>query len=302
MQNQDSVTKISAKKRGNWPGFWFFRVCLRLFGLSGAYGLLYFVCLHYLLFDKKAVLNALAYIKRRFPTANFLKLRLGVYRLFVAQGKQLIDRFAIISGSNIFDIELKGYERLSALLADKNKGFVLLTAHVGSWQVALTTLQNLHKPVYLVMRPEDNAAVRESLNIDAQDDFIRVISPVGYLGGVVEAMNVLREGSIVSIMGDRKYGFEGIDISFLKDRAYFPFGAFSIAASSNCPVVVLLSAKLPGRKYIVDVSHVLYPRYDGTQDKREQLRKYVQEFAGILDKYIEEYPYQCFLFHDVWEN
>jgi predicted LPLAT superfamily acyltransferase len=302
MQDKVTPAKIYAQKRGNRLGFWFFRACLKLFGLSGAYGLLYFVCLHYLLFDKKAVSNALAFIKRRFPTANFLKLRLGVYRLFVAQGKQLIDRFAIISGSNIFEIELKGYERLSALLKDKNKGFVLLTAHVGSWQVALTTLKKMDKPVYLVMRPEDNAAVRESLNLDAQDDFIRVISPVGYLGGVVEAMNVLRQGGIVSIMGDRKYGFEGIDISFLKDRAYFPFGAFSIAASSNCPVVVLLSAKLPGRKYIVDVSHVITPCYDGTQDKREQLRKYVQEFAGILDKYIEEYPYQCFLFHDVWKK
>jgi predicted LPLAT superfamily acyltransferase len=302
MQNKLTPAKISVQKRGNRLGFWVFRGCLKLFGLSGAYGLLYFVCLYYLLFDKKAVLNALVYIKRRFPGCGLFKSFFKVYCLFVSQGKQLIDRFTIISGSNMFDIELKGYEQLSALLADKNKGFVLLTAHVGSWQVALTTLKKIHKPVYLVMRPEDNAAVRESLNIDAQDDFIRLISPEGYLGGVVKAMNVLREGSIVSIMGDRKYGFEGIDIYFLKDRAYFPFGAFSIAASSNCPVVVLLSAKLPGRKYIVDASHVLYPRYDGTKDKREQLRKYVQEFAGVLDKYIEEYPYQCFLFHDVWKN
>jgi predicted LPLAT superfamily acyltransferase len=294
--------KISAQKRGNRLGFWFFRSCVKLFGLSAAYGLLYFVCLHYLLFDRKAVTNAYAYIKRRFPGCGLGQGIFKVYRLFVAQGQQLIDRFAIISGSDIFDIELKGYERLSALLGDKNKGFILLTAHVGSWQVALTTLKKMAKPVYLVMRPEDNAAVRESLNIDAQDDFIRVISPEGYLGGVVDAMNVLSEGGIVSIMGDRKYGFEGIDISFLKDKAFFPFGAFSLAASSNCPVVVLLSAKLPGRKYLVDVSHVLTPCYDGTKDKKGQLRKYVQEFAEVLDKYTAEYPYQCFLFHDVWKN
>jgi predicted LPLAT superfamily acyltransferase len=63
-----------------------------------------------------------------------------------------------------------------------------------------------------------------------------------------------------------------------------------------------LSAKLSGRKYLVDVSQVIYPRYDGTKDKRGQLRKYVQEFAGMLDTYIEKYPYQCFLFHDVWRQ
>ena len=302
MQNSPDQSKITTKRRGNRIGFWFFRIFLKFFGLTGAYALLYLVCLHYLLFDRNAVLNALSYIHRRFPEANFFKRRLEVYRLFISQGKQLIDRAAILSGKNLFDIQLQGYEQLKPLLADKTKGFVLLTAHVGNWQIALTTLKKMAKPVYLVMRPEDNAAVKESLNIDAQDSFIKIISPEGYLGGVVEAMQVLKEGNIVSIMGDRKYGFEPLEISFLKDKAYFPFGAFNLAASSNCPIVVLLSAKLPGNKYSVDVSHILYPRYNSHKDKREQLKVYVQKFADILDEYIEKYPYQCFLFHNVWSS
>ncbi|MCX5694854.1 MAG: lysophospholipid acyltransferase family protein [Candidatus Omnitrophica bacterium] len=294
--------KINTKKRGNRIGFWFFETLLKLSGLPGAYALLYLVCLHYLLFDYSAVLNALSYIRRRFPSANFLKQRFEVYRLFISQGKQLIDRSAMISGKNLFDIQLKGFDQLNSLLADKEKGFILLTAHMGNWQIALTTLKKMAKPVYLIMRPEDNTAVKESLNIDAQDNFIKIISPESYLGGVVEAMQVLKEGSIVSIMGDRKYGFETLEIEFLKDKAYFPFGAFSLAASSNCPIVVLLSAKLSGNKYIVDVSHILYPRYNGNKDKRTQLQVYVQQFTDILNQYVEKYPYQCFLFHDVWNK
>ncbi len=233
---------------------------------------------------------------------NFFKWRWEVYRLFISQGKQLIDRSAIISGKNLFDIQLKGYAQLRSLLEDKNQGFVLLTAHLGNWQIALTTLKKMAKPVYLVMRPEDNSAVKESLNIDAQDSFIKIISPEGYLGGIVEAMQVLKEGNIVSIMGDRKYGFDALEISFLKEKAYFPFGAFSLAASSNCPIVVLLSAKLGQNKYSVDVSHILYPRYNSNKDKRGQLKIYVQQFADILNEYVTKYPYQCFLFHDVWDK
>jgi len=302
MQKSPEPIKIKTKRRGNQLGFWFFKVFLKFFGLPGAYGLLYFVCLHYLLFDRSAVVNALSYIQRRFPEDNFFNSRLKVYRLFISQGKQLIDRAAILSDKNLFDIQLKGYEQLKHLLENKDSGFVLLTAHLGNWQIALTTLKKMTKPVYLIMRPEDNAAVKDSLNIDAQDSFIKNISPEGYLGGVVEAMGVLKEGNIVSIMGDRKYGFEALEISFLKNKAYFPFGAFSLAASSNCPVVILLSAKLPDNKYIVDVSHILYPRYNSNQDKRQQLKTYVQEFADILDEYVEKYPYQCFLFHDVWNK
>jgi len=302
MPNPTDQLKIAARRRGNRLGFWFFKVQLKLFGLTGAYALLYFVCLHYLLFDRVAVLNALSYIRRRLPAANFLKLRIEVYRLFVSQGKQLIDRAAILSAENLFDIQLKGYEQLAPLLADRNKGFVLLTAHVGNWQIALTALKKMNKTVHLMMRPEDNAAVKDSLNIDAQDSSIKIISPEGYLGGIIEAMQVLKEGGIVSIMGDRKYGFEALEVSFLKDKAYFPFGAFSLAASSNCPIVVLLSAKLGGNKYIVDVSNILYPRYNSNKNKREQLKVYVQQFANILSKYITLYPHQCFLFHNVWEN
>lgn len=301
--SEDIKSKISTKARGNKLGFWFFEIFLKLFGLKGAYSLLYCVSLHYLIFDREAVLGALSYIKRRFPMSkNFLEHRFHVYRLFVSQGKQLIDRFAILSNRNLFDIKLQGYDKLAVLLSEKNKGFILLTAHFGNWQIALATLKNMNKPVYLMMRPEDNPAVKESLKIDGQDSFIKIISPEGYLGGVVEAMNALRSGGILSIMGDRKYGFEGVEVYFLKDKAQFPFGAFSIAAASNLPVVVLLSAKLPGNKYIVDVSNILYPRYNNPKDKKEQLKEYVQEFARILEKYTLEYPYQCFLFHDVWGN
>jgi len=302
MQAAELTRKIAVKKRGNALGFWFFKVSLRLFGLKGAYGLLYFVCLHYLFFDRLAVSAALAYVNKRFRKGGFLKRRLHVYRLFINQGKQLLDRYAAITGAKVFDIQLKGYEKLKTLLGDSKQGIILLTAHVGNWQVAMTTLKELNQTVYLLMRPEDNPAVQSSLNISPEQSHIKIISPEQYLGGTLEVMKALGEGNIVSIMGDRRYGFDALGISFLENKAYFPFGAFSIAASSKCPIVILLSAKLSWCKYIVDVSHVLYPRYEGQGIKREQLRKYVQEFAWILDKYVQEYPYQCFLFHDVWNK
>ena len=109
MQKSPDNTKIIAKRRGNQLGFWCFRMLLKFLGLKGAYALLYLVCLHYLLFDKKAVSNARAYIKRRFSGCGLFKSFFKVYCLFVSQGKQLIDRFVIISGSKIFDIKLEGH-------------------------------------------------------------------------------------------------------------------------------------------------------------------------------------------------
>ena len=292
--------KIEVKKRGNAPGIWFFVMLLRLFGLKGAYGLLYFVCLHYALFDKQAVSATLAYIDRRFPGCSKLQRRFRVYRLFVNHGKQLIDRYAAISGALKFDLNLNGYETLVSTMGEPGKGAILLTAHVGNWQMAMTSLKELDKTVHLLMRPEDNPAVRDSLRISQEQERIKVISPEQELGGAVEIMNALRSGDIVSIMGDRRYGFNAAEAIFLGDKARFPYSAFSIAAAAECPVIILFSVKRSDRRYDIDVAGVLRPRYEKGKAKQHQLEGWVQDFVSRLEAYTKENPYQCFLFHDVW--
>jgi predicted LPLAT superfamily acyltransferase len=294
--------KIKTKKRGNAVGFWFFKISLRVFGLRGTYGFLFFVCLYYLIFDKEAVKGALAYFKHRFPKASFIKLYYFVYRLFISQGIQLIDRYALIAGIKKFNVSIKGYDELLFLCNSSQKGCILLTAHFGSWQIAMSSLKNIPRMVYLLLRPEDNAAVEESLRISGVSDKIKIISPESDLGGVIEVMKALEAGHMVSIMGDRRYEFDYIETDFLKDKAGFPYGAFSIAAAAKVPVVVLLSARVGYCKYKTDISGVINPKYSGGRNKKEQLSPFVKEFADMLEKSAMDHPFQCFLLQDIWKK
>ncbi|TAL24309.1 MAG: hypothetical protein EPN94_07615, partial [Nitrospirae bacterium] len=253
--------KAVVKKRGNKLGFWFFQTSLRIFGLAGTYGLLYLVCLYYMIFDRLAVSASRAYIKRRFKSHNAFQQLCDVYKLFIQQGKNLIDRYYVVSGEGQFDTELYGYDKIKTLLNDSQKGVILLTAHVGNWQLAMTALKKFGRTVHLLMRPEDNIAVRETLDIDSEKENVKIISTENFLGGVIEAMDAVNKGHIVSIMGDRPYQYSSVEASFLGEKVSFPYGAFSIAAAAQCPVVILLSAKVSTKKYIVDISHVIEPRY-----------------------------------------
>lgn len=292
--------KIRVKKRGNALGFQIFMISTKLFGLRGAYGLLYIVCTYYLLFDRAAVTGALAYTKRRFKREGFFKKYWRVYMLFVNQGKALIDRYAVASGYEGFTFQLKGFDSVRKIVNQNKKGCVLLTSHVGNWQVALSCLKELNKNIYLVMRPEDNVAVKKYLKVDSEEAKIKIISPEQDYGGAIEITEKINNGDVVSIMGDRKYGFPSLDVDYLGDKAGFPFGAFSIAASLGCPIIILLTAKLSHREYVVDFNNVIKPGYEGRKGKRQQLEKYVQQYASILDDYAKKYPYQCFLFADIW--
>lgn len=297
----DESRKIQARKRGNALGFSFFKLSLRCFGLRGAYGLLYIVCIHYLLFDRPAVRAALAYVRRRFPEHGPWRRAWDIYRLFISQGRNLIDRYALISGAASFRTHIEGEAALRELMEDP-RGIVLVTAHVGNWQAVMNSLGGFRRKVNLVMRPEDNPAVQESLRLDESKQTLGIISPEGHLGGVVDVMNALGRGEIVSLMGDRSYGFSPVEVEFLGDRAAFASGAFHVAAMAECPVLVLLSAKTGTHDYRLEVAAVSQPRYQAGMPKREQLRGWVQEFARVLERYLAEYPEQCFLFHDIWQK
>ncbi len=300
METAEKTRKIKVKKRGNALGLLIFQGCLRLFGLRGAYGLLYPVCLYYLLTDRQAVGATMAYVRRRFGDHGAWRRHLDVFRLFVSQGTHLIDRHAAISGHDIFHRRLVGYEHLTSHLEQSRAGMILLTAHVGNWQIAMKELNKLGKPVYLVMRPEDNVAVQKSLKIDASDEHIRIISPEQELGGVVDIINALQRGHIVSIMGDRSYGFNALEVDFLGGKVRFPYGPFAIAAATGSPVILLLTAKISHKSYVVDVSNVLKPSYTGRKGKKEQLRPWVQQFAAVLEEFAKRHPYQCFFLDDTW--
>jgi len=294
--------KIETRKRGNELGFQIFIVSTKLFGLRGAYGLLYIVCPYYLLFDRAAVKGALAYTRRRFKEEGFFKRYWRVYMLFVNQGKALIDRYAVTSGYKGFTFQLKGFDSIKEITNHNEKGCILLTSHVGNWQVALSCLKELNKNIYLLMRPEDNVTVKKHLKIDYEEEKVKIISPEQDFGGTIEVIEKINNGDVVSIMGDRKYNFPSIGVDFMGGKVEFPFGAFSIAATLECPIIVLLIAKLKDREYCVDFKNIIRPKCESKIDKKQQLEKYVREYAAVLNNYAESYPYQVFLFADVWNK
>jgi predicted LPLAT superfamily acyltransferase len=244
----------------------------------------------------------MAFVRRRFRTSGFLVRAYYVYKIFINQGKNLIDRYCLLSGDHKFDFEVYGYDRLKTLMAGSGKGFILLTAHVGNWQAAMTCLEKFSRDVYLLMRPEDNRAVKEMLDIDSDREMVKIISPDSFLGGVVEMVNAINAGNIVSIMGDRSYGHSSIEVPFMGEMVRFPYGAFNIAVATRCPVVVFLSAKIAARKYFVDISNIIEPPSGERGKKMEAIRARVGEFAHILEGFVDRYPLQWYMFSDIWAS
>ena len=76
---------------------------------------------------------------------------------------------------------------------------------------------------------------------------------------------------------------------------------FPVSGDRN-GVVVLRAFKASAYRYVIDMTNVLYPRRESRRNRVTQLQPWVQEFVGLLESFVEEYPYECFLYRDVWEE
>lgn len=284
--------------RGNALGFWFFRTALRFTGLRGAYGLLYFVGPYYALFDRAAIASAGAYLRHLFPRQSPVARRLAICRLFIQQGKCLIDRGAHNARAVEFRFDTAQVAQAGAALAGSPGGFILLLSHFGGWQLALPHLRNLTtgRSVSLLMNAAETPDVQAHVRGD--DAGFHVISPEAGPACVVEMVARLQRGEIVSIMGDRAYGGQTAAVPFLGEDAHFPASAFAVARAAQCPVLALFAVKTGCRTYALEAR--LFP--PPLRDDRQSIRKGLAAYAASLEAHVRQHPFQGFLFDDVWRR
>ncbi len=288
-------------QRGNAFGIGCFKLLTRCFGLRGAYTLLLPVCLYYALFDFRAVRSVQPYLRHRFPEHTGLKRWLDTYRIFFEQGKMLIDRYASISGAARIEIDLSECKNYAPCLVGQ-RGALLLMSHVGNWQAAIPSIRHFEMPVNLLMSREPNLSVTQVLKIDQDHGDVRILAPESFIEQAPQIVSALTGKQIVGLMGDRAYGAATVATPFLGETAYFPYSAFGIAASVGCPVLVMLVPRVQRGTYVIHTPMMIQPAYRPGVPRIQQLTEWVTRYAAALEAFSRKYPYQCFLYTDLWKR
>jgi predicted LPLAT superfamily acyltransferase len=278
-----------------------FYALIRLGGRRLAYALLYPVAAWYALFSAEARRRASPYLSRRFPGRGPGGRLRDRFRLILDLGKVLVDRAVVgILGPRELGVTLHGRDELLAALGE-GRGLILAVAHVGCWQVAMSALGFLEKPVSMLMHREDGDVDRQYFEHAGIPCPYRVIDPRGYLGGALEMLQVLKAGEVLCVMGDRVLGSRRnvLRLPFLGEPAPFPYSAFKLAASTGAPVVVLLSHKSGPSAYVLEASRVIRVPAE-TGRRAGELRPYAIQFVEALEAYARRHPFQFFNFYDMW--
>ena len=277
----------------------FFHVLLRLGGRRPAYHIMYFVVLWYVIFVPAIRRRTRHYLRRRFPhVRSRLRRFWQSYRLVCTFGRSMIDRAALaLLGPKALHAVCPDSEAIRDITADSD-GAVLVNAHVGCWQVAMTTLGHLTRDVSLVMIPPEGLDPQALLKEAGQP--YKVIDPRKGLESILEMMQALGRGEILGLMGDRVFGSaEGRTYAtFVGDRIELPLSPYRLAGATGKPILVLFSHKVGFSRYQVRLARVI--RVSEQASTPEACMPYAQEFADALEAFVREQPWQFFNFYDIW--
>ena len=111
--------------------------------------------------------------------------------------------------------------------------------------------------------------------------------------------NVVRDGNIASIPGDRIFGSRKfVECQFMGSPARFPLGPFRLAAVRQAPIVAIFVMKESWTSYRIFVR-----RLDSSdQGQKPTALGLAQQFADNLEDVVRCYPEQWFNYFDFWQN
>ena len=237
------------------------------------------------------------YFRRRHGYGR-LKAAWKTYTNHCLFSQVVIDKFAMYAGKT-FDVEVENYEAFERL-ANQEKGFVQLSAHVGNYEIAGYTLRAEAKALNaLVFFGEKESVMRNRMKLFAKTN-INMIAVRPDMGHVFDIAAALNRGEIVSMAADRILGSDQtLTLDFLGAKADFPYGPFKLATAMALEVIAVHVVKTEARKYKIIVTPL---PYDKSLTRDEQTAQLSQAYIDELQRVVGEYPCQWYNYFEFWSH
>jgi predicted LPLAT superfamily acyltransferase len=270
--------------------------------MTRAYHIAYIGAFWYAAFYPSVRRRCRFYLDRRFPDRRGPGLRsaarrfLDTFRLVRTYATTLVDMMALgVLGKKALTADSPNHERLLEI-CKSDRGFILLHAHAGCWQVGMSTLGEMPKRVSIVMIPEPRTVALFDPRVAS------VIDPRTGMQSVMQMTDALLRGEIVTLMGDRTFGDETnvVRAKFLGGEISLPMTPYRLASATGAPVLVMLAPKTGWRKYEMRLATVI----DVPPGKRkpEEFAPYAQQYADTLEGFVRDFPWQFYNFYDLWKG
>jgi KDO2-lipid IV(A) lauroyltransferase len=194
-------------------------------------------------------------------------------------------------------ITIEGEEHFWKALA-QGRGLLLLTGHLGNWELLGLVASVRGRPISVVARPADNPALEAELLRLRSRFGNRVIYKKAALK---EALKELKTGGVVAALIDQNVASkEGVFVEFFGRLACTSPILALLALKTSAPVVPAFALRMPEGKYRVVVEPPVEIERTGNLDR--DVVEATQKFTTIIEQYVRRYPDQWLWMHRRWKT
>lgn len=187
-------------------------------------------------------------------------------------------------------ISIYGLENLDVAL-NKGKGAILVSLHIGNWDLGVRFISRLGYPVN---------AVIDTLKIGQLDRFVRKyranlgVRLIATREGVSKMVEVLRKNELLALLIDSPKYEKGIEVKFGDKLATLPAGAATLALRTGAKIIPCGLVRLPNNTFLGFISeHVHFqPSGDLTRD----IRDLTQRVVLALEEMVRQFADQWYMF------
>ena len=224
---------------------------------------------------------------KRLCRESFQNLGINLIELlrFPKLNRENIDEFVTMIGRDRIDTALKN-----------GKGAIMLTAHLGNWELMAAYAALKDYPINVVARPIYYEGYNKILVKLRESKGIKVI----YRDDVKPMLQSLKNNELLGILADQDtVKVDGLFVKFFDELAYTPTGPAALAMKTGAPLIPCFIIRENGRHKIF-VEEPLPVMTTGDKDK--DLLINTEMYGKVIEKWVRKYPSQWVWMHQRWKT
>jgi len=195
--------------------------------------------------------------------------------------------------------EVEGWHHLEVAEA-RNRGFMVLTGHLGHWEAVAQYLALTGRQVSFVARPLDNPLMERDLRRIRERFGNHTVLKRSAARGVLRALR--SKGRVGIVMDQRVNPNEGKAYPFFGSPAYTTSMPARISIRTGAPAVPVFGIPIDGWKRVcIIIRPPIYPD-DYTGDTESRIDSLTTRYLEIMETMIRDHPHLWLWMHRRWRQ
>jgi len=250
---------------------------------------------------RRDIKRAREHLKTAFPELDAAPIEALIRRMMIHLGKTAAETLWLLRASpQAVDAlcEIRGREHLVKAL-EKGRGAVLITGHLGNWELLNARLGTAGIPMSIAVRDLDDP------RIDALADSLRARfgSEVIHRGRVAggRLINALKRNRVNGLLIDQDIrDIPGVHVPFFGRTALTPIGAAQLALKMGSPVIPAFIHRQEDNHHLAEVFPPLEIPASGSFDER--VFQLTARATAAIEAQIRRHPSQWVWMHRRWRT